>query len=732
MKILSWLTRNVPAILALALGTYQLMGQSSSIQFAAASYMVKESTALAKIVVNRSGSTTGILSVTFATLDTGGGNATPGQDYYPTNGTLTFGPGVTSKFFNLGIINDEQHETNETVILQLSNPSSESAMLVRANTTVTITDNDVCTYVLTPTSRTHGPSGGSTNFTVSVAEGCAWIAEEIADWIGIVEGSSGNGNGQVTYAYDPLPENLTTRTATILVGGRPFLVTQTRPPVDSTAPVVTIRTPAEGSRQTNSTIAVTGRATDAVGVSSVEVQLENASGTNAFAAAEGTTEWTAQVHDLVPGTNTVRVRARDAAENTGEAVRRVVYVPVSPITITKEGQGTVTPLANGQLLDVGKSYALQAKAAPGYFFTNWSGSVESTDNPLSFIMTNGLAVQAHFIPSPFTNVAGVYSGLLNEDPILHHPTSGGLTLKLGSLGTFTAKLILGGKRYSFAGRFALDGLATNSIVNGEETITVVLALDLAGASNQLSGTATTGSWTASVLAFKDVFDAEHAAPQAGRYTLLLPGARENAATEPGGTGFATIVVGTDGTAKLSGTLGDGTKVTAKAPLSGTGWLGVYIPLSGVHGSLLGWLTFANHPESDVAGTLTWFGPPRTGLRYTSGFATQTATSGSKYVPPSGEGTRVLALTNGTVSFAAGNLVTFTNTIQLSADGKTTNLGTNKLTLTIQPATGLFTGTVVPPVATKAITFKGAVHQKGSYGSGFFLGTNQTGDVQLSP
>ena len=148
--------------------------------------------------------------------------------------------------------------------------------------------------------------------------------------------------------------------------------------------------------------------------------------------------------------------------------------------------------------------------------------------------------------------------------------------------------------------------------------------------------------------------------------------------------------------------------------------------------MLGWLTFANHPESDVAGTLTWFGPPRTGLRYTSGFATQTATSGSKYVPPSGEGTRVLALTNGTVSFAAGNLVTFTNTIQLSADGKTTNLGTNKLTLTIQPATGLFTGTVVPPVATKAITFKGAVHQKGSYGSGFFLGTNQTGDVQLSP
>jgi hypothetical protein len=58
------------------------------------------------------------------------------------------------------------------------------------------------------------------------------------------------------------------------------------------------------------------------------------------------------------------------------------------------------------------------------------------------------------------------------------------------------------------------------------------------------------------------------------------------------------------------------------------------------------------------------------------------------------------------------------------------LVTNKLT--VRTSSGLFHGSVINPETGKPITVNGIVLQNQNFGAGFFLGTNQSGSVLLSP
>ena len=64
--------------------------------------------------------------------------------------------------------------------------------------------------------------------------------------------------------------------------------------------------------------------------------------------------------------------------------------------------------------------------------------------------------------------------------------------------------------------------------------------------------------------------------------------------------------------------------------------------------------------------------------------------------------------------------------------KVTNLGTNKMTLSIRRSSGLFNGSVVVPETGRTISFNGAIFQNGDFGSGYFLQTNASGPVWLGP
>jgi hypothetical protein len=336
----------------------------------------------------------------------------------------------------------------------------------------------------------------------------------------------------------------------------------------------------------------------------------------------------------------------------------------------------------------------------------------------------------------FVPAAGTYNGLFYEDMVFRHESSGLLSAKVTALGRFTAKIVVGGKRLAFSGALAPDGIATNAILRpGANTLTVVLALHLADESDQITGHVTDGVWTAPLVADRALFHKRtNPAPQAGRYTLVVRGDEEGAAEAPGGDSFGTVVVDASGNVKLNLTLADGTKATQKIPLSKNGEWPLYVPLYAGGGSILSRVEFADIVgESDMAGTLTWIKPAMTTARfYRAGIAEQVPLVGSLYRPPTNRTDRLLSFNSGSVAFTAGNLAAaFTNAVSYSDDNKVLNLATNKMTLTVSLPTGLFSGSVTAPGATRSTPFKGALFQKADFGAGFFLGTNQSGRVWLS-
>jgi hypothetical protein len=672
--------------------------------------------------------------VSFQTVADGGGTATAGEDYISTNGTLTFPPGTTSQSFNVPILQDTLHETNETITVDLMGTEGGNASIDSnyRSAKITIIDDDSCTYTIDPPTRTHNSDeAGLFSFSATATEGCWPVPTSNVPWLTV----QGTNDGPVVYSLD-FNFGSTDRIGKITFGNKTFILTQRAP--DESIPVITFSAPAANSRQTNQTITVTGRASDNAAVTRVEFRLENTNGPpGEFFPAEGLTSWTAVVSNLVPGTNIVRVRALDSAQLFSEEVARVfMFVEVSPLTLSTNGLGSITPLRNGQFLDVGKDYTLIARPARKYFFSGWSGGLETGANPLTFTMETGLSLQANFALSPFIELAGTYNGLFHEDSVTRHESSGFLSARISDVGAFSAKLIVGGKRISFSGQLSLDGTTTN-VLDRPDTgqLTVVLGFyDLLGGSDLLTGSISNASWSATLTAVRAFSDYElGAAPQAGRYTLLLPGDDENAGTEPGGDSYGSASVDTRGGAKFQLVLADGTTATQKVGVGTNGWCPIYVPLYAAGGSIQGWALFANAIDSDFTGTFAWIKPALATARYYSnGFALAKVFSGASYRPSTNDLDRLLPFTDGGVEFGAGNLASpFENPVGVSASGSVTNLGTNRMTFTLSRSTGLFRGTVTPPDSTRSVPFKGALHRGLEMGSGYFLGTNQSGRATLS-
>src|SRR5258707_948602 len=163
--------------------------------------------------------------------------------------------------------------------------------------------------------------------------------------------------------------------------------------VDVTKPTVAIPSPLDGSRVTNGTVTVQGTASDNNGVAQVLVQL----GSGPFQVATGTANWSASLA-LVPGPNTVLVKSVDTAGNQSAPVSETItYAILSQITLSANGNGSISPNLNGQFLEVGKSYTLTALPASGNAFTNWTGGIPANTAVLTFVMQSNLTLTANFV-----------------------------------------------------------------------------------------------------------------------------------------------------------------------------------------------------------------------------------------------------------------------------------------------------------------------------------------------
>lgn len=499
---------------------------------------------------------------------------------------------------------------------------------------------------------------------------------------------------------------------------------------DTKPPTASITSPAANAKLTNSTVMVQGKAADDLGVALVQIRLENAAGTNDYESATGTNTWSATVTNLIPGLNTVRVRAFDTSGNVSATVTRSFnYVIVSPLTLTFSGNGTVTPNLNGQLLQVGAKFTVTAKPGAGAIFAGWTGDTNASTAALTFTMQSNFVLQANFIANPFIPVAGNFQGLFFDTNGVENQSSGFLSLKLASGGSFSAKVQPAGKGYGFSGQFSAEGTYSNLVpVKGSGPISVQLQLDFANA--RVSGHLVHSNWTAESTADRVIYSKLNPAPQAGKYTVMLPGS-DDAANLPGGDSIGSATVDASGNVKFAGTLGDGTKVSQKAALAGQGEWAFFLPLYKGQGSALGWLTFTNEAASDLRGAVTWIKLPQATAFYPGGFTNDLELIGSAY--QFSIGIPVLNVSTGQVWFANGNLPqSFTNLVTLSAASKISNLSTNPLTLTITTTSGLLKGKATDPASGRVLTLNGVLLQKLNEGRGFFPGTNQTGRLFFGP
>lgn len=483
-------------------------------------------------------------------------------------------------------------------------------------------------------------------------------------------------------------------------------------------------------------VTVAGAATDNVGVETVRVYVN----TNGPLTATGTGVWSAVMTGLVPGTNSVVVEAIDTTGNRTQVARSYFYsVPVA-FTLGQIGQGTVTGPANGALLELGRGYKLVAKPASGYLFAGWTGSTYESSATLPFLMQSNFNVTAVFVTNAFPSVKGTYNGLFYTAGQVEQDSSGYLTLTLGNLGAYSAKVLMNNQKFKLSGHFSPDGGETNLLFRaGTNALLVRMLLDVAHGTDHLTGSVTNNqitaidtnaAWFATLKADRAAFTSANPSPVAGNYTVILP--PDPVASGPDGSGFGRVKVSSKGAVSFSGTLADGTKAVQKTTVSKTGAWPMYLPLYKDKGALVSWVMFDSAPLStDLSGLVNWFKQSQpTATLYPRGFTNESTLVGARYTPPA-SGSRIINLPNASIGFTNGNLaVNFANAITIGTDNKVANLGANVLSLKLQTSSGLFSGTVTPPGGGEAMPFKGAILQKQPRGAGFLLGPDLCSGVSL--
>jgi len=116
-------------------------GQPGTLRFSLASYTVNEGSGSATINVQRVSGDDGAVSVQYSAA---AGTAAAGPDFTAVSGTLSWADNDDNpKSFSVPIANDGTPETDETILLSLSNPTGGAVLDDTAKTaTLTILDND--------------------------------------------------------------------------------------------------------------------------------------------------------------------------------------------------------------------------------------------------------------------------------------------------------------------------------------------------------------------------------------------------------------------------------------------------------------------------------------------------------------------------------------------------------------------------------------------------------------
>ena len=390
----------------------------------------------------------------------------------------------------------------------------------------------------------------------------------------------------------------------------------------------------------------------------------------------------------------------------------------SALVVKANGLGKITPNLDGKNLKLGAIYKMKATPGAGNIFAGWTGSTNSSSALLQFKMRRNMVLEANFVRNPFDAAKGSYNGLFSDATSgIKHESSGFISFNVGKKGAVTGQL-LSGKAYRFSGALDSLGHASNISVirKGTSALTLDLQLDLANNSDEVHGTVTDGSWTATFAGGRG----GSGSVQAGQYTMVIAGKDFSTGI---GDGFGTISVDGGGHLRFKGTLADGTKINQQASVYKNGHWPFYVPLYKGEGSVLSLITFTSAAPTTLGGDASWI---KTGSK---GFTNLTTVVGSHYTLPS-QGGWPLEISGAVVVLRGGNLsAPMTNSVSLEA-GNILTTGTNRLNISISLPNGFLNGNFVHPDTKARTPIKGVVLQQQNKARGFFFGTNQSGSVLL--
>lgn len=362
---------------------------------------------------------------------------------------------------------------------------------------------------------------------------------------------------------------------------------------------------------------------------------------------------------------------------------------------------------------------------------------DGTDTFTYTVTSNGQSATATVtLTNPFYALDGSFSQIVtaNGAPV------GTLTAKLSPTGVVSGTLVVNGKPYTLRGSAAFDGSFTQTFKRSRPVGTPDFVVTLSFAVNNLvaevSGGATGDADPYAFAAAAVSLTTLPAGLEPGAYTVLLP--PDANASNPRGAGYATTTLTKTGSFRLVGKLADGTSLSVggqlDARLEARLFSALYVKPKG---SLSGTLTFASGP-SRFGGTLAWVKPPpavATGL-FTGGFTAMTVADGCRFVPVRNVRTLTYTATEakGDVHLRGAGVADADGSFKVSIADRLTAIlpNPNKVSATISRTAGLFSGSFTPTGTTKAIKYYGVVHQGQNRAAGYFLGTAQSGSVELVP
>jgi hypothetical protein len=343
---------------------------------------------------------------------------------FTIQGTAADKAGVTNVLYalnqgawtNAGTAN---HWTNWAATVTLgpgTNTFSAYAVDHSGNHSKTNTVKFVYVVTTTITVLTNGPGSISPNYD--------GVPLQINNTYSLTATSSVAGFGLKTWQYWTDTNHITTNyTATLnfVMASNLTIVANIG---DVAKPVIAVTAVVTNTGGVPTSLIVSGTASDNVAVTNVLYSLNNnAVWTNAT-TVNNWTNWTVQV-SMVPGTNTVSLRAVDSSGNqaTTTNAAKIFYLTTSVLTVRTNGAGKISPAYNGVPLNIGVGYSITAKGTkPGIGLVSWTdgnSNILSKTATLKFLMASNLTLIANMgdVVLPTVNVS---STTANPDGIPNH------------------------------------------------------------------------------------------------------------------------------------------------------------------------------------------------------------------------------------------------------------------------------------------------------------------------